>query len=67
MELDKANTPRALSNGKRITVDIITACPVLVWKPKEIAKTLLNPATVHHNGLHYGEIMSCRRRIPVAR
>lgn len=45
-----------MSNGKHIAVDVIAFSAVLMWKPKEIAKTLLNPVVVHHDGYRDGKL-----------
>jgi len=49
IKLNKADMPGVLPNGKHIDVDITTGTAILVWKPQEITKSLLNLTIVHRD------------------
>jgi hypothetical protein len=52
-----------MSNGKHIAVAISAAGAILVWKPQEIARTLLNPNFVPLEGFFPRKIASCRMSV----
>jgi hypothetical protein len=64
---EQAYMPGVLSNGKHIAVNISVPTAILVWKPQEITKTLLNPTIVHHDSIFRGRIANCCRNVLVVR
>jgi hypothetical protein len=67
IKLNKANKPGVSSNSKHITVNISASTAIVVWKPKEVMKTLLNPITIHYNGSICKEVVRHPRNVVAVR